>query len=150
MNPQKTSIQIRRAVPEDLLVICNLAGQLGYPNLPEKILTRLNKILGNSTQEILVAETIDNCIVGYIHLLQQIVIEIDPIVEVGGLIVDQEYRHLGIGKALLKAAEDWAKNSGCKQIRLHSNITRSETHKFYLNQGYTVIKTQHTFFKNLP
>lgn len=149
MNPQTNTIQIRRAEVGDLQEVCLLAGQLGYPGSSEQFLARLERILGNPSQEILVVEIAGCRAAGYIHVLLQNFLEIDPIVEVGGLVVNQEYRHIGIGKALLTAAEDWAKNAGCRQIRLHSNIIRTEAHTFYLTLGYSIIKTQHAFLKKL-
>ena len=149
MHPQNNSIKIRRAVLKDLLEICQLAEQLGYPDQPEKTKTRLEGLFQNPSHEIFVAENTSGRVLGFIHIRLQNSLVIDPVVEVGSLVVDQEFRGLGIGKSLLHSAEEWAKKEGCRQIRLHSNIIRSEAQKFYLNQGYTIIKTQHAFLKEL-
>lgn len=36
--------------------------------------------------------------------------------EIGGLWVDERYRHQGYGKALIKKAEDWALAKGCTAV----------------------------------
>lgn len=36
-----------------------------------------------------------------------------------GLMVAQGYRRRGIGRALMRAAEDWARNGGVRKIELH-------------------------------
>lgn len=36
--------------------------------------------------------------------------------EIGGLWVDEKYRHQGYGKALVAKAEEWANQKGCKMM----------------------------------
>ena len=59
-----------------------------------------------------------------------------------GLAVDNDYKRKGIGSALLKRAEIWAKEKGAFGIRLCSGAERVNAHKFYESQGYEVTKLQ--------
>ena len=59
-----------------------------------------------------------------------------------GLAVDNDYKRNGIGSALLKQAEIWAKENGAVGIRLCSGAERVNAHKFYESQGYEVTKLQ--------
>lgn len=59
--------------------------------------------------------------------------------------VMKEYRNMGIGKLLLKSAEDICKKEKCKFINLTSNSTRIEAQALYKKEGYKIINT--TLFK---
>ena len=77
------------------------------------------------------------------------VLESDPMVEIGGLVVDRQARNRGIGRALLTAVEDWAISREIEVVSLRSNSLRIEAHAVYHRFGYTVPKTQLVFRKNL-
>jgi GNAT superfamily N-acetyltransferase len=47
------------------------------------------------------------------------------------LAVDPERRSLGIGKRLLDAAKDWARERGATHLELDSAETRADAHRFY-------------------
>lgn len=149
MKPKNQDFLIRKATMKDTQDIWSLSSQLGYPDTMDKIEIRLKNILHTAGHEIFVADTNDGRVSGFIHIYFHTSLVIDPLVEIGSLVVDQDYQRMGIGKALLTAAEEWAKKACCRQIRLHSNIIRIEAHKFYQAQGYTNIKTQHAFLKKL-
>ena len=76
-------------------------------------------------------------------------VELEPFAEISGLVVNEKLRSHGIGKALLDAAEDWARSVGCAAISVNSNIIRDQAHHFYVSNKYELIKTQKTFRKSL-
>jgi GNAT superfamily N-acetyltransferase len=47
------------------------------------------------------------------------------------LAVDPEHRSLGIGKGLLDAAKEWARERGATHLELDSAETRADAHRFY-------------------
>ena len=47
------------------------------------------------------------------------------------LAVDPEERSQGVGKALLDAAKDWARERGATHLELDSAETRADAHRFY-------------------
>ncbi|MDP2642941.1 MAG: GNAT family N-acetyltransferase [Candidatus Peregrinibacteria bacterium] len=57
--------------------------------------------------------------------------------ELSGLYVHKDYVGKGIGKHLLKLAENSIEKLGCKQIILQSTVTAKD---FYKKHGYRVIK----------
>lgn len=69
--------------------------------------------------------------------------------ELEGLVVDETTRSAGIGTALLEAAEAWARERGCLEMRVKSNVIRERAHAFYECQGYATIKKQYNFHKPL-
>lgn len=101
----------------------------------------LQAVLNDKTQVIFVAD-IGNKVVGYIHLTSYDVIYTDTYKNCLGLAVDNDYKRMGVGSALLKQGEKWAKENGAVGIRLCSGIERENAHKFYLSQGYIENKLQ--------
>jgi len=59
----------------------------------------------------------------------------ERIAEILELAVDGAYRRQGVGKELLAAACQLAKEQGCSQIEVACNQLRSDTHRFYLREG---------------
>jgi GNAT superfamily N-acetyltransferase len=51
------------------------------------------------------------------------------------LAVDPERRSQGIGKALLDAAKDWARERGATHLELDSALARTDAHRFYEREG---------------
>lgn len=133
---------IREAVitdAEDIYYINKTS--LGYNYDFEKQKAKIEVVLNDKTQVIFVAEC-DNKVVGYIHLVNYDVIYADNFKNCLGLAVDNDYKRIGIGSALLKQAENWAKENGATGIRLCSGIEREKAHQFYQSQGYEVTKLQ--------
>lgn len=114
---------------------------LGYDYDLDKQRNNLEAVLNDKTQVIFVAD-IGNKVVGYIHLTSYDVIYADTYKNCLGLSVDNDYKRMGIGSALLKKGEQWAKENGAVGIRLCSGIERENAHKFYLSQGYIENKLQ--------
>ena len=51
------------------------------------------------------------------------------------LAVDPEQRSQGVGKALLDAAKDWARERGATHLELDSAEARADAHRFYEREG---------------
>ena len=133
---------VRQAVISDAKDIYYInKTSLGYDYDLEKQKAKIQAVLNDSTQVIFVAET-NNKVVGYIHLVNYDVIYADNFKNCMGLAVDNDYKRNGIGSALLKQAEIWAKENGAVGIRLCSGVEREKAHQFYQSQGYEVTKLQ--------
>lgn len=63
------------------------------------------------------------------------------------LIVDASNRGQGIGKQLVDKACSLAKDKKCYRVELHSNMVRTDAHKFYQSQGFE--KSSYYFKKKL-
>jgi GNAT superfamily N-acetyltransferase len=51
------------------------------------------------------------------------------------LVVSKDARSRGIGKMLLDAATDWARDLGCTHLQLSSGLGRVDAHRFYRREG---------------
>ncbi len=52
------------------------------------------------------------------------------------VVVDSEYRSMGIGKKLMEYAIEICKNYGCYKMSLSSSEHREKAHAFYENMGF--------------
>ena len=127
---------IRAAGPHDLERIAVLFGQLGYPNDPAQLATRLAAAPAGDTMQVLVADDGDTVIgAAVVHLMAPLHVP-DRWALLSALVVDDAYRSGGIGAALLRAAEAFARERGCAQLELSSNMARTRAHQFYERHGY--------------
>jgi GNAT superfamily N-acetyltransferase len=149
MGANQKSYELRRAHPKDADRLADLCTQLGYTSTPPAVCSRLRTIAELPDQLVLVAVDSAQAVMGWVHAFIYRVLESEPMVEIGGLVVDQAARGQGIGRALLGAVEDWAASQMIETVSLRSNSLRIEAHEFYRRQGYTVPKTQLVFRKKL-
>lgn len=145
----QTAIKIRRAKSSDAAQIAELCGQLGYPAKPAEITQRLRKIKPALQHAVLVAESPEQKVIGWLHVSVSTLVEVELRAEVNGLVVDDNERSRGTGALLLRAAEQWARSRGCKSMSVRSNVIRERAHQFYLRHGYEHYKTQKAFRRPL-
>ena len=148
-NKKKKEPKIRLAKITDTVRLRELTGQLGYPATAGEIRMRLRGIRPAAQHAILVAETKDAGVVGWIHVSKQPLLEAEIVAQINGLVVAAEHRSRRVGAQLLAAAEDWARKHGCKGMVVRSNVIRERAHQFYERNGYEHYKTQKTFRKPL-
>jgi GNAT superfamily N-acetyltransferase len=139
---------VRPAEASDAPALAGLCVQLGYPSTPEQVAGRLAEILPRPDHAAFLAEAGGQA-AGFIHVFVCRMVEVDPFLEVGGLVVDETCRGLGIGRALMAAGENWSMERGVLEVRLRSNVIRAEAHRFYESLGYASVKTSFTFYKRL-
>ena len=89
-------------------------------------------------------------LLGWVHVFVTRLLETDARAEIGGLVVDEACRGRGLGKALVRSAEAWARSYGLRLLRVHSNVTRERAHRFYEREGFREEKRQTVFTRELP
>ena len=148
MSKSEIEISIRIAEINDSESITELSNQLGYKSKNSDIQERLKIILENAENCVYVA--IENGkILGWIHGFYSLRIESEFFVEIGGLVVDENYRKCGIGKKLVDKITDWTKLKNCEKVKVRCNVIRKESHRFYENIGFEINKEQKIFNKHL-
>lgn len=146
---ESSRIAIREARISDAPQLAPLAKQLGYDSTPEEVARRLPGIFADSEHIIFVAEKKDGELAGYVDAFLFRTAASDVRVEIAGLVVEEKSRSQNIGRMLMARAEDWARQKGCSECGLRSNVVREGAHRFYENLGYRVNKTQKSFRKKL-
>lgn len=140
---------IRLAMPEDAEAIAQLAEQLGYPVTKFAVQERLKRLEADPDRAVYTADLSNKSIIGWTHVYAHESLLTGRVAEIGGLIVDQNYRRQGVGRSLLQQAEQWAHKQNCSSIIVRSNIQRQAAHHFYNRAGYQSYKTQLVFDKAL-
>lgn len=135
---------VRSARSEDAMRLTALMSQLGYEVAAPVLRERLER--RDDLREVLVAES-DGSVVGWIGIRVETTFVEGFGADLEGLVVDESVRSRGIGKLLLEAAESWARERGCSEMRVRSNVLRERAHSFYERQGYSTIKAQFNFPK---
>jgi GNAT superfamily N-acetyltransferase len=141
-------VVVRRATPADAASVARLCVQLGYAASVDEAEARLRMIDSRPDQLVLLAES-GGAVVAWIDLHIEHSIAAGKTVQIAGLVVDENHRGSGVGRLLMRHAEEWARSNGCSSLRLRSNIIRSQAHEFYEKLGYKVTKTQKAFAKEL-
>jgi GNAT superfamily N-acetyltransferase len=144
---KRDAVKIRHATKRDAERIAELCGQLGYPATATQISQRLRRIKPASQHAVLVAESPEDKVVGWLHVSVEPLLEVELRAEVNGLVVAADERSRGAGALLLRSAEEWARRQGCKNMSVRSNVVRERAHQFYLRNGYEHYKTQKAFGK---
>jgi GNAT superfamily N-acetyltransferase len=142
-------LKIRRAKPIDAARMAALSGELGYPATTAEMRVRLRAIQPATDNVVLVAQSPDGELIGWIHASVQRLLEVPRRAEINGLIVGEGYRSLGAGARLLEQVERWARGKKCVHMSVRSNVLRDRAHLFYERQGYEHYKTQKAFRKAL-
>lgn len=137
-------VQIREISEKDAESVTTLSIQLGYDSNIRLTSARIKRI-NNSNENCAFVALIDDKVVGWIHGFYTLRIESDPFVEIGGLIVDENYRNLKIGKQLIENVDLRAKKHQVKKLKVRCNIKRTESHKFYERIGFKENKRQVAF-----
>jgi len=143
MNNQ---VQIRDIKVIDSSSIAELNQELGYQIDQCLIESQIISIRSENNHYGYVA-IIDNQIVGYIHGFVSIRLTTSPFAEIGGLIVNEDFRNRGIGRKLVDHFEMQIKD--VENIRVRCNVNRKSAHKFYLTLNYIEKKEQKIFEREL-
>lgn len=138
------SLHIRTVKLEDAPVITRLSHQLGYA-ISDANTTANLQWLEESPNDIVYVAITDNKVVGWMHVFYTVRVESQPFCEIAGLVVDEHVRGQGIGKMLIQKAVEWSSAKPCNSLRVRTNVTRTDTHRFYANAGFRLSKKQKIF-----
>jgi len=138
----KMVAKIRNMIDADITSVRPLIRQLGY-NLDHKTLEERFRSVMNSPDHHVFVYEIDGQLTGFLHIYGRPALEkpIDAIVQ--AIVIDEAYRHAGIGSDLMEAAEEWATAHGYSSVALYANVDREDANTFYLHLGYCQEATSH-------
>jgi GNAT superfamily N-acetyltransferase len=140
-------MRLRAPRLEDAPRLAALSAELGYPTSPADIAERLPALLKRTDHCLRVAESPTGEVMGWIHAEERRILEAGVWCEIVGLVVGSAYRGHGAGRALVGEIEGWARERSLATVKVRSNVTRAESHPFYLGLGYARVKTQHVYLK---
>ncbi|ADZ92076.1 GNAT family N-acetyltransferase [Marinomonas mediterranea] len=132
---------IRAALESDAQGINEVSQYLGYSALSlSESLLKLQALLNSSNDWVYVAQLNDH-VVGWLHLFYAHRLASESFYEIGGLVVSEDVRGQGIGRALVQYALDAHKG----KFRVRCNELRTDSHQFYEAIGFSSSKSQRVF-----
>jgi GNAT superfamily N-acetyltransferase len=140
-------VAVRALERGDSVAVAELIEQLGYRRTAEDVLAWIEDVRAE-TQAAFVA-CVGNEVVGWIEVSMERRLQNAPFGLIGGLVVRDGMRGMGIGRRLCEEAERWCVERGASTIRVTSRSTREDAHRFYLRDGYGLVKTSLVFEKKL-
>jgi ribosomal protein S18 acetylase RimI-like enzyme len=140
-------LKIRDAALRDARALAMLMCELGYETNNAEMRQRLKSILRDARFRTFVAER-DGNVCGMIGTLTHASHEHnDPSGKIVALVVSTKHRRIGIGRALIGAAEKDFANRRVTRVSLTTRSSRKEAHKFYAALAYS--RTGFRFAKSL-
>lgn len=121
--------------------MAELGAQLGYPAPAEEIKARLAAIGGRPDHRLIGAE-LDGKLIGWAHVHADWALDHGFEADLLGLVVHEEQRGLGIGRALIGEAAEWAFKHQCTRMRVRTNVMRLRAGDFYRRAGFKEVKRQ--------
>lgn len=148
LRKSRGAILIREIALEDAEAAAHLSAELGYPADVQAMRERIESV-SRSRDRVVYVACISNTVIGWIDVCIIHHLSTGSYGEIGGLIVSSEYRSDGIGRRLISQAEKWVADQSSTRIIVRSRTTREAAHRFYLREGYSMIKTSLVFSKQL-
>ena len=93
----------------------------------------------SDSQLVLVAQTEDGKLIGFLEASIRPFVEdchTDHVGYLEGWFVEEDYRRYGVGRKLVRGAENWARNKGCTEMASDSEIGNDLSFNAHLNLGY--------------
>ena len=137
MSPadRRATVAIRPAVADDAPELAALLAHLGYPadaaSLPDRLLR-----LRAGGDDAFVA-VIDGETAGLATVHSRTVLHVArPVAQLTALVVPPELRGRGVGRALVAAAEQWARAQGADRLVVTTALHRADAPRFYERLGF--------------
>ena len=137
-------IVLRKMQTDDAAAVNLLSKQLGYSLTVLQTEKQIRTILSRKDHALLVALSEMN-IIGWIHAFQSHFIESTSFVEIGGIVVDENYRGKGVGKALVQQIIDWTLEQKYFKLRVRTQHKRLDAQQFYRTLKFEEMKEQKVF-----
>jgi GNAT superfamily N-acetyltransferase len=130
-------LALRDARDDDAAALARLVTQLGYPSTEAQLRTRLAAMHDATARRRLFVAESDGRVAGLVVAEVSQAINHDAMTaRLATLVVDEELRGQGIGRALVEHFEQWAKAQGATHASLTSANRREDAHAFYRSCGW--------------
>jgi len=149
-SPPPSQLLIRPIELHDAAEACLLIEQLGYQRSLDEVIAWIETLPQRAGYQSAFVACIENQVVGWIEISIEHRLQSAPYALIGGLVVKDGYRNLHIGLHLCEHAEAWSWQRGVSVVRVTSRSTRPDANRFYLRNGYQMVKISHVLEKKHP
>jgi aminoglycoside 6'-N-acetyltransferase I len=112
----------------------------------------MREILASDTEEVFVAERPGGGLCGFLEAAirsRANGCDSTPVGYIEGWYVDEDVRRQGVGRALVEAAEGWARSKGCRQMASDAELWNDVSHQAHEALGYEEVARLVLFRKDL-
>ena len=129
---------VRQARPEDHAEWLRMRRSLWDDCPDDQQVREMAEILASDTEEVFVAER-SGGLCGFVEASVRpwaIGCDARPVGYIEGWYVDEDLRRQGVGRALVEAAEAWARSRGCRQMASGAELWNDVSHRAHGAIGY--------------
>jgi len=131
----RTPVAIRPAVADDAPELATLLAHLGYPADAAALPDRLLRLRAGGDDAFVAV--LDGATVGLATVHARAVLHVArPVAQLTALVVPPEMRGRGVGRALVAAAEQWARAQGAERLVVTTALHRADAPLFYERLGF--------------
>jgi aminoglycoside 6'-N-acetyltransferase I len=146
------NLTVRSVRPEDRVEWLRMRKAPWDDCLDDQQVREMEEILRSDTEEVFVAERTGSGLCGFLEAALRSKADgcdSTPIGYIEGWYVDEDMRPCGVGRALVEAAEAWARSGGCRQIASDTELWNEASHQAHRALGYQEIARLVLFKKDL-
>lgn len=144
-----SSVLVRVISHDDAAAVAELSRQLGYEVSAQMVAEQIGSLSSRSASQVAFVACVGTDVVGWIEAAIAHHLQSPPYSLIGGLVVREGIRSMGVGRRLCAEVEQWSREKGIAVVRVTSRSSREDAHRFYLRDGYERIKTSAVFEKVL-
>lgn len=150
MSEPEAQFSIRPIEPRDAASVTVLIEELGYQRDQDQVAQWIDDMPTHMETQIAFVACLGELVIGWIEVAIEHRLQSPPFALIGGLVVKDGYRNHKVGLRLCEHVEAWTWKRGLTTLRVTSRSTRTDAHRFYLRNGYTLSKTSQIFEKKRP
>lgn len=143
---------IRRAVSQDVEQWLRLRMLLWPGDSPEAHLAEMEEFAADPLCTVFLAETPDGRLVGFLEAARRKYADgcdTSPVGYIEGWYVEPDLRQAGVGRSLVQAAEDWARQLGLREMASDCLIDNQISYNAHHSLGYEEVERLVHFKKKL-
>ena len=132
-------MNIRRLTHHDIADAQALFRDLGYEIPADELTVRLSDVLSRDDHAAFMARDDDGSALGLVHVYVRNALEKPIEAYIQSLVVSTTARRKGVASALMKTANNWARDRGLPSVALHTQTHRADALAFYTSLGFEEI-----------
>lgn len=145
-------VNIRQVRPDDHAEWLRMRRALWDDCPDEQQVREMEENLSSGVDEVFVAERPGGGLCGFLEAATRSRAngcDSTPVGYIEGWYVDEDMRQQGVGRALVEAAEEWARSRGCRQMASDAELWNEVSHKAHGAIGYEETARLMVFKKDL-